>query len=161
MEAKRPEPPEPSDVMRAVETYVRLAYGSELPVAVRSQLAVLGSWKGPFFRSPAIAADKEDPPRRYSIRLGNRNYPHMKLAMELSPDGRAYLFKADTHDGHCLPPPQHPEHAAFMAVMGENQRIATAIEQGWADQGLPTFKTYLRDDLARRQKTADGGKGGA
>src|SRR4051794_38227074 len=86
-EAKRPEPPEPADVMRAVETYVRLAYDQkDLPVAVRSQLAVLGSWKGTFFRSPAIAADREDPPRRYSIRLGNRNYPHMKLAMELSPD---------------------------------------------------------------------------
>lgn len=160
MDAKRPEPPDPADVMRAVESYVRLAYdGGELPVAVRSQLAVLASWKGPFFRSPAIAADREDPPRRYSIRLGNRNYPHMKLAMELSPDGSVYLFKADTHDGHCLPPPEHPEHGAFRAVMEDNQRIAQDIEAAWADQGLPTFKTYLRDDLARR--AAGARRGGA
>jgi hypothetical protein len=154
MEAKRPEPPEPVDVMRAVETYVRLAYDKELPIAVRSQLAVLESWKGPFFRSPAIAADRGEPPRRYSIRLGNRNYPHMKLAMELSPDGQMYLFKADTHDGHCLPPPEHPEYPAFKVVMEDNQLIAQAIEAAWAAQGLVTFKTYLRDDLARRAAAA-------
>lgn len=157
-----PTPLPPPDVMRAVETYLKLAYESKpIPVTVRSQLAVLRTWKGEFYRSPAIAADKEEPVRRYSIRLGNRQYPHMKLAMELAPDGVRYLLRADTHDGHCLPPADDPEHGAFLEVMEENGRIGQAIEAAWAAEGLPTFKTYLREDLARRAQAANGGQGSA
>ena len=43
---------------------------------------------------------------------------------------------------------------AFTQLMENNQKVAQAIEQGWADQHLPTFKTYLREDLARRAKEA-------
>jgi hypothetical protein len=164
MGAKRPEPPappdnlpNPADVMHAVDIYMKLAYGEQIPLTIRSLLGVLRSWKGDFFRSPAIAADKEDPYRRLTIRLGNRQYPHMKLAMERSPDASVYLFRADTHDGHWLPPPEDPEYEPFRLVMEENQKIAQSIEAAWAQEGLPTFKTYLRDDLARRQAEAASG----
>jgi len=33
----------------------------------------------------------------------------------------------------------------------KNQRQAETIESAWAEAGLPTFKTYLREDLAKRQ----------
>jgi hypothetical protein len=36
--------------------------------------------------------------------------------------------------------------------MESNQKLAQAIEQAWADQNLHTFKTFLREDLARRAK---------
>jgi hypothetical protein len=36
--------------------------------------------------------------------------------------------------------------------MGKNQEIATAVDAAWAAEGLPTFKTWLREDLARRGK---------
>jgi hypothetical protein len=144
-------PPNPLDVLRAVDVYVSVAYGSDpMPLTVQSQLAVLRSWKGPFFRSPVIASDGGTPPKRYSIRLGNRNYPHMKLAIERSPDGQGYLFRPDTHDGHCCPPAGHPEHAAFREMMEKNQELASKIEAALAEQGLPTFKTYLQKDLERR-----------
>jgi hypothetical protein len=165
LSGKRPEPPtppdnlpSPADVMHAVDVYMRLAYGEQIPLTIRSLLGVLRSWKGEFFRSPAIAADKEDPYRRLTIRLGNRQYPHMKLAMERSPDASTYLFRADTHDGHWLPPPEDPEYEPFRLVMEENQKIAQSIEAAWAQEGLPTFKTYLRDDLARRQAEAGGSR---
>ena len=146
------ERPERADVLRAVDTYVKVAYGDEpLPAHVRSQLAVLQTWKGDFFRSPAIASDGGTPPKRYSIRLGNRYYPHMKLAVERSPDGTTYLFRADTHDGHCCPPADRPEYAAFREMMERNRVIASAMEEAWAAEGLTTFKTYLQQDLARRQ----------
>jgi hypothetical protein len=150
-------PPNPLDVLRAVDVYVSVAYGSDpMPLTVQSQLAVLRSWKGPFFRSPVIASDGGTPPKRYSIRLGNRNYPHMKLAIERSPDGEGYLFRPDTHDGHCCPPAGHPEHAAFREMMEKNQVLATKIEAALAEQGLPTFKTYLQKDLARRHAERQG-----
>ena len=150
-------PPDPADVLRAVDVYVDVAYGPEkLPLTVQSQLAVLRSWKGPFFRNPVIASDGGQPPKRYSIRLGNRYYPHMKLAIERSPDGTGYLFRADTHDAHCCPPMGHPEHAAYRHMMERNQELASKIEAALAEAGLPTFKTYLQHDLARRQAARNG-----
>ena len=145
-------PPDPQDVLKAVDSYIEVAYGSDpLPLTVQSQLAVLRSWKGPFFRSPVIASDGGQPPKRYSIRLGNRHYPHMKLAIERSPDGQGYLFRPDTHDAHCCPPAGHPEHAAYRDMMEKNQQLSSRIETALAERGLPTFKSYLQQDLARRQ----------
>jgi hypothetical protein len=40
------EPPEPSVVNKAIETYVRIAYGDDLPIAVQSMLATLRDWGG-------------------------------------------------------------------------------------------------------------------
>lgn len=146
------ERPDPSDVMRAVDTYMKVAYGDDpVPAHVRSQLAVLQTWKGDFFRSPAIASDGGTPPKRYSIRLGNRFYPHMKLAIERSPDGKAYLLRADSHDAHCCPPADRPEYAAFREMMDRNRVIASSVEEAWAAEGLMTFKAYLQRDLARRK----------
>ena len=150
------ERPDATDVMRAVDTYVKVAYGDDpVPAHVRSQLAVLQTWKGDFFRSPAIASDGGTPPRRYSIRLGNRYYPHMKLAVERSPDGKAYLFRADTHDAHACPPADRPEYVEFREMMERNQVIASAVEEAWAAEGLTTFKLYLQQDLARRKVAQD------
>jgi hypothetical protein len=155
-------PPNPDDVLKAVDTYIKVAYEDAAPpLTVQSQLAVLRSWKGPFFRSPVIASDGGHPPKRYSIRLGNRYYPHLKLAIERSPDGQGYLFRADTHDAHCCPPVGHPEHPAFRKMMEQNQEIASKVEAALAEAGLPTFKTYLQQDLARRQAARSGNNAGA
>jgi hypothetical protein len=143
--------PEQSQVWNAIEIYLRHAYeGAQPSVTVRSLLETLRSWKGDFFGAPIFA---RTPPQRYCARLGNAFYPHMKLVFEPSPDGEQFLFKADTHDRHVCPPPESPEHAAFRALMDKNQRLAEAIEGDWSSAGLPTFKTYLRDDLSRRQRS--------
>ena len=148
-------PPNPDDVLKAVDTYIKVAYEDAAPpLTVQSQLAVLRSWKGPFFRSPVIASDGGQPPKRYSIRLGNRHYPHMKLRIEPSPDASRYLFRADSHDRHVCPPPTSPEYEAFRDLMEKNQKVVEAVERAWGDGGVPTFKTYLREDLARRRAEA-------
>lgn len=146
------EPPEPSVVNKAIETYVRIAYGDDRPIAVQSMLATLRDWGGRYYNCPVFAKDAETPPNRYSLRLGNRYYPHMKLAIERAPDGQSFLFKADSHDRHVCPPDGAKEHDAFVNLMGKNQEIATAVDAAWAAEGLPTFKTWLREDLARRGK---------
>lgn len=143
--------PSPEQVNQAIETYIGLAYDEPLPVAVRSQLSTLRSWKGEFFRAPVFVPDSHVPPTRYSIRFGNRFYPHMKLVFERSPDNHQFLFRVDTHDKHICPAPNDPDYANFLHLMEQNQKLAEAIETSWAKQGLPTFKTYLRDDLAKRQ----------
>ena len=143
--------PDPSQVMQAIDIYLRHAYGDEPPVTVRSQLAVLKNWGGPFFRAPVFVSEDQAQGKRYSMRLGNRHYPHMKLRIEPSPDGSRYLFRCDSHDRHVCPPETSPEHKAFRDLMEKNQQVVEGVEAAWAAEGVPTFKTYLREDLARRR----------
>jgi hypothetical protein len=149
------EPPPRDDVMRAVDVYLSIAYDGDPTTIVKSMLATLKTWGGPFYRAPVFAAvasasgGAESP--RYAMRLGNRGYPHMKLVLEPAPDGSKYLFKADTHDRHICPTQGTPEYEPFVDLMKQNQELAEEIETAWSEQGLPTFKAYLREDLARRK----------
>ena len=147
--------PDPSQTLKAIDFYLQLAYPAEPSVTVRKLLDGLRMWSGGFYDAPAFARDdKSGGPTRYSLRLGNQHYPHMKLVLEPAPDGAQYLFKADTHDRHVCPPPGSREHEAFAALMRRNQSIAEQVEAAWAADGLPTFKTYLQQDLARRAAAA-------
>jgi hypothetical protein len=91
-------------------------------------------------------------PGKYSLRLGNRHYPHMKLVVERAPDGRGYLMRADTHDAHVRPAPGSRDYAVFIQLMELNRQVADQIEAAWEGQGIPTFKSFLREDLARRRR---------
>jgi hypothetical protein len=144
--------PDSAQVMRAIDIYMQIAYEEQTPpVTVRSLVSTLRAWGGNFFDAPVFATDSHDPPTRYSVRLGNPFYPHMKLVFQLSPNDQQFLFRVDTHDKHCCPPASTPDYTAFCDLMDRNQRQAEAIESAWAEAGLPTFKTYLREDLAKRQ----------
>jgi hypothetical protein len=133
--------------------YLRVAYDGHEPPLVRAQLAGLRARPAErFYDSPLLwREDKEDPPGRLALRLGNRHYPHMRLMIERSPDRSRFLFRVDTHDRHICPPSTSPEFPAFAEMMEKNQRLSEQIEAAWAAAGIPTFKTYLREDLARRQ----------
>jgi hypothetical protein len=145
--------PDARQVQRAIEAYMAVAYAAaEPPVVVRSMLATLHGYAGDFFQAPTFVKDDADAPRRYSLRLGNAHYPHMKLVAELAPDGKTFLFRADAHDAHCCPPAGSPEHAAFRQLMEQNQQVSTAVGSTWAQAGIPTLKSYLKEDLARRTK---------
>ena len=147
--------PDPSAVWKAIEAYLARAYsGGKPPSAIEQRLLTLRSTTGEeFFSSPVFERDDAKPePTRYSLRLGNRAYPHMKLVIERSPDGRMHLFRADTHDRHIRPKPDSREYAAFTELMKTNQTLAEQIEGDWAERGLNTFKSYLRRDLAARQQ---------
>lgn len=146
------QPPDRDQVQRAIDIYVSLAYENDPPHLVRAQLESLQALPADqFLQSPLFTRDFRVPPTRYSLRLGNRVYPHMKLTIEASPDDSKFLFRPDTHDGHVCPPASSPEYPRFRSMMEHNQKLAERIDAGWAAVGIPTFKSYLRDDLARRQ----------
>ena len=148
--------PAPSVVWQAIETYLKHAYPGPPPSAVRARLETLRSTAEPdFFDCPVFERPAaEAAPARYCLRLGNRFYPHMKMLVERSPDRTGSLFRADTHDTHCQPPPGSREHAAFAALVEQNRQIAADIEHAWEGAGLPTFRSYLKDDLAKRKAKA-------
>ncbi len=146
------EKPSPSAVWQAIDIYLSNAYSGPPPSAVRSRLATLRSAPpAEFFDAAVFERDSAPSPARYALRLGNRSYPHMKLIVDRAPDGRGYLFRADTHDGHIQPPPGSRESRAFGELMQANRSIAEAIESAWEQKRVPTFKQFLRDDLARRK----------
>ena len=145
--------PDAATASRAIAIYMEHAYrGSEPSSAVRNLLDSLRERAGDLYSLPAFARTGEGARARWSIQLGNRFYPHMKLVIEPAPTGSDYLFKADTHDRHIQPPPGHPELRPFMELRARNKAVSEEIEQAWADAGVCTFKTYLHADLARRQQ---------
>lgn len=146
--------PTPAQLRQAIEVYLRLAYaGAAPPGAIRSRVdALLADDTAALFDHASLERDppKDADPAKYSLRLGNARYPHMKLVIERAPDGRGHLFRADTHDRHIRPRPGSAEAGPFQALLEFNQQTAEKIEAAWAEADLATFKTYLRDDLARR-----------
>jgi hypothetical protein len=146
--------PKADQVLQAVEIYLSLAYPRGVPATVRSRVEKLR--EAPPDRLLASDLFEKTPmqdPDHYRLRLGNEMYPHMKLTIDRRPDRRGFLFRADTHDRHIVPPPGSPEEQAFQEMQSRNHRLAQAIEKAWTQQGLPTFKSYLREDLARRQRS--------
>lgn len=141
----------PADVARAVEIYLQIAYPDSVPLRAHAQQESLQTWQGDLFECGVLVRDPKSPTPRYNIRVGNQIYPHMKIAMELPPNGTQFLFRVDTHDHHCCPGPTSPEYAAFTQLMAKNQQFADRIEAAWEAAGIPTFKSFLKEDLARRR----------
>src|ERR1700716_1295328 len=112
--------PDPETFWQAIKTYLSLAYEGPPPERVQSQLAMMRSWAGSFYDNRPLVPNPSTPPTRYTMRLGNRFYPHMKLALDLSPDDSAWMFRVDSHDKHACPPSTAPEYAAFCDLMQKN-----------------------------------------
>ncbi len=149
--------PTPTHLWLAIELYLSLAYDAAPPLAVRGRLETLRpAAPGEIFQLPIFERTPPEGPTKYSLRLGNRFYPHMKLVIERSPDGMHALFRADTHDRHVQPAAGSAEAAAFADLARKNQELAQKIETAWDQNHLPTFKQYLREDLARRKAAAGG-----
>jgi hypothetical protein len=100
-----------------------------------------------------VSRSKTGEPRGLLIRLGCGHYPHLKLKAQLvdHEGGTEWLFSVDTHDGfsaaHFLPPPDHPEAAAWTKMQQANAALKQRIEAAWEQAGLTTFNALLRRDL--------------
>jgi hypothetical protein len=167
--------PDPPVVWRAIAAYLAFAYDGPAaagglptgtPSAVRARLDSLRRTDTSDFYNSSVferdttttgaagstaAAAGSSGPARYALRLGNKHYPHMKLVIERAPAGQGHLFRADTHDAHVRPAPGTRDYHIFCQLMEKNRETAEKIEADWEAAGIPTFKSYLRDDLARRK----------
>ena len=54
------------------------------------------------------------------------------------------------------PAPGSRDYQVFMSLMDKNREVADQIESAWETKGLPTFKSFLREDLARRKNASSG-----
>lgn len=139
-------------VQQAVGIYLDLAYGGSggprrmpnlsLPAdASAEQVLAL------FQRE--VVADGDQRRVRYSLRLGNRNYPFMKLVLQEHLVDGEFIFAVDTHDEMEIRP-DFPDYEAWMAVRRFNRKLKAEIEAQIASEGLPTAAA-LKDMLAQRR----------
>jgi hypothetical protein len=166
------EPPRPAETLdldhlrvdvlrRAVEVYLGFAYPSGTPPeAVRRRLdwsagveASTLLTRAPFEIVGKATATGGAP--IFALRLGNMRYPHMKLQIQPWPNAAGFLLSVNTHDQVLSLDPNAADAQAFRDLQAENQRLKEAIEQGWDDEGLPTFHRYLREYIASRGDRAD------
>jgi hypothetical protein len=145
--------PPPQITLRAIEIYLQHAYEGAIPSkTVQTMVEGLRGNAGDLYTSPPFV---RTPDGKLTLRLGNRHYQHMKMVLERAPSQPdVWLFRADTHDRHLCPAADHPEYAAFLALRGKNQVVADAVDTAWTAADVPTFKSFLRQDLERRKQAA-------
>lgn len=151
--------PPPRTFWCAIEVYVTHAYPAGLPPRVQGILNDLRAAPADALYTLSHWERTAERDRRLAVRLGNASYPHMKLVLEAAPDGDLTLFRADAHDAHVEPDEASGEREAWRQMVERNRAISTAIEAEWDAIGVPTFKRFLRDDLARRRASRRGPPG--
>lgn len=128
----------PELVRQAIAIYQDLAYGQgrkqraiELPAGqgVEALLAM--------FHKEQVEAVPGHPCARYTLRLGNRNYPFMKLLLQEHLLPGEFYFAVDSHDQMEIKP-DFPDYEQWMAVRRFNRELKRQIEQGFARAGIDT-----------------------
>ncbi len=140
-------------LQKAIEIYQDLAYGSSQGGSARKRRIVppaqggLESLLG-MFHKEQVESIPGHPCCRYSLRLGNRNYPFMKLLLQEHLLPGEYFFAVDTHDQMEIKP-DYPDYEQWMAVRRFNLELKKRIEQQFEVAGLDTC-TCVRRLLAER-----------
>jgi len=129
-------------VERAVAIYQDLAYGS---IAPRKRAVPEGDGGGvlAMFQKEDVEAVSGHSCSRYSMRLGNRNYPFMKLLFQEHLIAGEFFFAVDTHDQMDIGP-EFPDYEQWMAVRKFNTELKRRIEEGFEQAGLDTAAAVRR-----------------
>lgn len=145
---------------KAISIYWERAYRQSTGGRVRPQFSlgedataeeVLG-----LFHREEIEVMNGRPCIRYTMRLGNRNYPFMKLALQEHILDGEYFFGVDTHDEMEIKP-EYTDYEAWNAVRHFNDKLKREIEEGFAGAGLDTA-AMLRKMVCERTGKDEGSR---
>lgn len=134
----------PGMVAKAIEIYQDLAYGNNArrrrvePPAQGGLESLLA-----MFHKEQLESIPGHPCSRYSLRLGNRNYPFMKLLLQEHLLPGEFFFAVDTHDQMEIKP-DYPDYEQWMAVRRFNTELKRRIEQQFEAAGLDTCSCVRR-----------------
>ena len=140
-------------LQRAVQIYITQAYaGQTLPAPVQEREARVMALDV----ADPVSTDLFEPgsapgAEAYELRLGQPMYPHMKMIIENRPAGPGVIFRADAHDTHLHAPPDSADAPLLAKLRVSNQQMVEKIEAAWVAAGVPTFRDYLRQELADRR----------
>ena len=158
-----------------MDLYLRVAYppnagsgAGSVPAAVAGRMRALEGMPE-HAAVPLEFLERDDPTSgcSYALRLGQPLYPHMKLVLDPIPESAAaalhkrcqgydFLLRVDAHDRHLHAAPGSPDAAWLAGIRQSNKEIGERIEADWAAAGLPTFKEFLREQLAARRQRTEG-----
>jgi len=149
----------PSHVRRAVRTYMQLAWPDPANCKPRfdpAQLEDLTSLDEIFALCERPEVGGGGHSARYMLRLGNDQYPFMKMVIQEYLVDREYFFSVDTHDEHIMSP-DHPEWAEWCELKNHNRELKTKVEAEWVKESLPTHADLrtLAEGLARLEREED------
>jgi CheY-like chemotaxis protein len=142
----------PETVAAAISLYQEIAYGTQSrarrapdlkDMAGKDTEGVLA-----MFQKEHIEPVPGHPCVRYSLRLGNRNYPFMKLVLQEHIVAGEFFFAVDTHDQMDIKP-DFPDYESWMAVRRFNRELKQRIEEAFDRRGLDTA-SCLRRTLEQR-----------
>ena len=80
--------------------------------------------------------------RKYSLRLGNRRYPFMKVLFQELLFRDCFFFSVDTHDELDIKETT-PDYQEWLAIRGYNAELKVAVEEAWQVAGIPTLTDIL------------------
>jgi hypothetical protein len=148
------------ELREAIDTYLALAYEQAGRPATIGRLLPGESFDpAEYLMSEAVERTPPEAPleetRAFAVRLGNEQYPNMKLRLSRPPTQPILLMSVDAHDAMLKVPPESPDYDALEALKAFNAALAGRIQKAWDEQGLPTEKRYLRDALSRAKDQAD------
>lgn len=136
----------PETVRKAILIYQEIAYGT----AGRQRRPELAAVDGKDRESVLAMFQREQLESvpgwscvRYSLRLGNRNYPFMKLVLQEHLLAGEFFFAVDTHDQLDIKP-DYPDYDSWMAVKRFNRDLKQQIERAFVENGLDTASCLRR-----------------
>jgi CheY-like chemotaxis protein len=144
-------------VQQAVDIYQDIAYGTHRPRRVVEPLAAASVEQLlQLFQKEKVEPVAGHACCRYTMRLGNRNYPFMKLLLQEHLIAGEFYFGVDTHDQMEIAP-TFPDYEQWTTVRRFNGELKRRIEDAFAAAGLDTART-LRQAIVdgRRQGSAHG-----
>ena len=105
------------------------------------------------FQREEAPSESGAPCVRFSMRLGNRNYPFMKLVLQEHILAGEYYFMVDTHD-HMDIKPSYPDYEAWQAVRRFNDELKRKIERDFTEHNIPTA-ACIKEAICGREAEAE------
>lgn len=131
-------------VQKAIGIYQDLAYGSgrprrpiDMPADATCDRVL------EMFQKEQVETIPGHPCHRYTLRLGNRNYPFMKLVLQEHLIAGEFFFAVDSHDQMEIKP-DFPDYDSWMAVRRFNRELKVQIEGSFQQAGLDTCVVLRR-----------------
>jgi CheY-like chemotaxis protein len=132
-------------VEKAINAYLEIAYGTQKGKGIGIQVSEQNPFGVFVDETPVPREPGEKVLHRYSLRLGNRDYPFMKLLLQEHMARGAYYFAVDTHD-HLDIRPDFPDFEDWMRVKRSNFKLREEIEESFRGRGVPTLGS-LKDEI--------------
>ncbi len=92
--------------------------------------------------------------RKWTLRLGNRRYPFMKLVLQELLVRDRFFFAVDTHDDLDLAAGMD-DFEAFVELKRNNAELKDEIEKAWRAAGIPTFSALVAEVEAETRLHAE------